>query len=804
MPVCDEDLFCSITMRLKKGLLDRDLKQNHPNCGDASSAQEFPDGSQSPTPPTDKIVPLPIVPSLLQPKRLKLNLLAKQLSNSKPEGRTLARFPSEEDAKMADNMADSVHSDDVTSSSETNISRSSTPPRNRRKPARPGKVIVCQRCGTTFAKERYLKDHMRKMHEVHECPVCGDSSFYSNKGVERHMKKVHPEYSDDPNALSDLYALNPGDSSQEENDANSVSSFPSESQQGSDNASDPMRGSHLLQNLIASFSSTADLAAAIHQNPSLLSDTTLDHSSSSSSSQAPRRRNKKTRALLDNLKSVNFKPKQRKSKGTGTIPCPECQTTFSELRYLKDHIKRRHMTFECPFCGDKRFNSDVGVEKHIQAVHDPTYPSKAVAERGSAKFPVQVPGGKKSRTTPRANKGVNKRLSDMYSSDNFLTGDEYNKRLDQHIRSNAVFPPGGAPDAGKRERAPEAEVWNDVDVASRAKKPKRTPPKEQSEKAKGNGTSLDEQNGNSRKGAFPESNPLDESNVITSHVDDEVDDDEESHEPGKKNKTTRKRGKKPRGSSTSPEIQKGYLRELKRRILQKQNHFFQCLVCGDKFTSDEGVENHMKQNHPDNENEAGNTSALFAEISANVGDAETTSENETQNSVDSSASSSFPGATSRQSSLFLATTTTETASTSALSIKTTTVNSSVFPTNVSPTGIISVQNIKNDANTPEQEPPPDDDDDDDDNTSQPSSGERKKKCRGTGTIPCPHCMKWFAMKRYLSDHIRRYHKTFKCPYCGDDSFSGLKSVTRHMEEHHEGMTSGRRVSLSRHNKGVKT
>ena len=231
---------------------------------------------------------------------------------------------------------------------------------SKKKKPRGSGTIPCPRCNTTFSKVRYLKEHIKRKHETFECKICGDKSFYSDKGVERHVQKVHMQQKTFESVVCD---------NKSNNSKPHIHTLP-----------------NAAQNPVSYLSPVVAQENPAFQNDS--SDCEVDFIAeeiANNSLQDSKKENEafpiailpneqqtghiKAEVLDQSLEEGVTEPKKKKPRGSGTIPCPQCNTTFSKVRYLKDHIKRKHETFECQICGDTSFNSHKGVERHVERVH---------------------------------------------------------------------------------------------------------------------------------------------------------------------------------------------------------------------------------------------------------------------------------------------------------------------------------------------------------------------------------------------------------------------------------------------------
>ena len=196
-------------------------------------------------------------------------------------------------------------------------------------------TIPCPKCDSTFSKLRYLKDHIKRKHDVYECPVCGDKSFNSHVGVEKHMRRAHNTHGEYLKKAMNVRELHREPVASLKEDSLDASQDDSESCEVNGNEANGTPG---------------------HCNDDIPPVTTAASEQSS-----------EDQDLCDDNSSVEMG--KRKVKGTGTILCPHCPAMFSAQRNLKDHIKRKHLTFMCPICGEDNFVSQKGVERHMSRVH---------------------------------------------------------------------------------------------------------------------------------------------------------------------------------------------------------------------------------------------------------------------------------------------------------------------------------------------------------------------------------------------------------------------------------------------------
>ena len=196
-------------------------------------------------------------------------------------------------------------------------------------------TIPCPKCDSTFSKLRYLKDHIKRKHDVYECPVCGDKSFNSHVGVEKHMRRAHNMHGEYLKKAMNVRELHREPVASLKEDSLDASQDDSESREVNGNVANGTPG-HCNDD-------TPPVATA----------------ASEQSSEDP--------DLCDDNSSVEMG--KRKLKGTGTILCPHCPAMFSAQRNLKDHMKRKHLTFMCPICREDNFVSQKGVERHMSRVH---------------------------------------------------------------------------------------------------------------------------------------------------------------------------------------------------------------------------------------------------------------------------------------------------------------------------------------------------------------------------------------------------------------------------------------------------
>lgn len=208
----------------------------------------------------------------------------------------------------------------------------------QRKPAGAGS-IPCLQCDSTFSKFRYLKDHIKRKHEVHKCPVCGDSSSNSQVGVAKHLRRVH-------NLVGDQVeiAMN--------TDENCLEPVVPDSGENSADVDMPATDVPCDQNDAGDKSAMDSIFDG-------------DKSNNASSVNVPNDLNKDDGCT----EGIMEEGRKRKIKGTGAITCPHCTETFSAPRNLKDHIKRKHVIFACPVCGEDNFVSQKGVKRHMGRVH---------------------------------------------------------------------------------------------------------------------------------------------------------------------------------------------------------------------------------------------------------------------------------------------------------------------------------------------------------------------------------------------------------------------------------------------------
>ena len=196
-------------------------------------------------------------------------------------------------------------------------------------------TIPCPKCDSTFSKLRYLKDHIKRKHDVYECPVCGDKSFNSHVGVEKHMRRAHNMHGEYLRKAMNVREFHREPVATLKEDSLDASRDDGEACEVHDNVANSTPGH-------CNDETPPVVTAASEQSP-------------------------EDPDLCDDNSPVEMG--KRKMKGTGTILCPHCPAMFSAQRNLKDHIKRKHLTFMCPICREDNFVSQKGVERHMSRVH---------------------------------------------------------------------------------------------------------------------------------------------------------------------------------------------------------------------------------------------------------------------------------------------------------------------------------------------------------------------------------------------------------------------------------------------------
>ena len=59
---------------------------------------------------------------------------------------------------------------------------------------------------------------------------------------------------------------------------------------------------------------------------------------------------------------ITFKPNEQ-SHQNATFKCDKCQSLFSCISYLNEHMREKHRIFKCKYC-EFTSSSDVGIQKH--------------------------------------------------------------------------------------------------------------------------------------------------------------------------------------------------------------------------------------------------------------------------------------------------------------------------------------------------------------------------------------------------------------------------------------------------------
>ena len=352
-PKTKAEMLCSIRLKLERTEVcnrSSNVSSALPNPPDSSLPKDSMNGfhtgditKNAKPPECQSKSPLADIQANIQLGDSSFSSLATPPVEEEEEGSIFQMFRSKNNNTLLDVLCDSLIKEGVTkkfASKNFDISgESSTRDPVQRKPAGTGS-IPCPQCDSTFSKFRYLKDHIKRKHEVHKCPICGDSTFNSQVGVAKHLRRFHQLEGDQVEAA----VIN----------ANENTSEPvSDSKENDVDVEIPQ-----VDDVHCDQEDTGD-------------DSTLDsmmdgyESNTVSSTMVPSEINEDDDCAENPTQDGN----RRKVKGTGNIPCPHCNSKFSAERNLKDHIKRKHVAFTCPVCGDDSFASHKGVERHMGRVH---------------------------------------------------------------------------------------------------------------------------------------------------------------------------------------------------------------------------------------------------------------------------------------------------------------------------------------------------------------------------------------------------------------------------------------------------
>ena len=469
-------------------------------------------------------------------------------------------------------------------------------------------TILCPHCPAMFSAQRNLKDHIKRKHLTFMCPICGEDNFVSQKGVERHMSRIHAEESPLPigNAcLDQLYLTNIShnsdsgslaDSSHEHSDASGYHDVPAELAWGNFSETSSRRKSKPFQ---IALSSVIPPFSQIN-----------------------------TEFVHDSSEKWVGEPKKKKQRGMGTIPCPQCTSTFSEYRYLKDHLRRKHVRIECTVCGDTNFYSYKGLQRHMHTLHSQNDVSPLVQQSNKnilcnskdviQSVPIQqvngnsqpdeaiiIPDDREGHQTlkPTSNLKGNEIPEDT-QDENKIQG---NRRLGRRKRSTTPV--------GRGKRKSEAQKSPDVQLEKESKgesielngssEPKKKKRKRQSEvpdevgagdSAEEHHTSPNTKKKGSNKKAAEKKKPVVE---VMEPQDESVAD--ESDEEWQTVESKKQKKKKSRGNGTIPcprcDSTFSKARYLRDHIKRKHD-ISVCPICGDKnFYSQRGVDRHIQTVH---------------------------------------------------------------------------------------------------------------------------------------------------------------------------------------------------------------
>ena len=468
-----------------------------------------------------------------------------------------------------------------------------------------GGTILCPHCPAIFSEQRNLNDHIKHKHLTFMCPICGEDNFVSQKGVERHMSRVHSEESSLPvgNACLDQLYLTTNishnsdsgslaDSSHEHSDA-SYQDVPAELAWG--NFAETSSRRRKSKPFPISLRSAIPLLSQINAE-----------------------------VLHDSSDEWAGEPKKQKKRGMGTIPCPhpECTSTFSEYRYLKDHLRRKHVRIECTVCGDTNFYSYKGLQRHMQTLHSQSDISPLVQQSNktnlcNSKDVIQsvprplngnsqpdevaiiIPDDPEGRQTlkPTSNSKGNKIPEDT-QDENKLQG---NRRQGRRKLSTPV---GRGKRKSEAQKSPDVHIEKEsqgesieINGTSEPRKKKRKRQSGDSEEEYRATPNTKKKGSNKKAAASEKKKPVVE--VMKPQQEESV--AEESDEEWQTVESKKQKRKKSRGNGTIPcsrcDSTFSKARYLRDHIKRKHD-ISVCPICGDKnFYSQRGVDRHIQTVH---------------------------------------------------------------------------------------------------------------------------------------------------------------------------------------------------------------